>query len=182
MAALVYPVDEYRYSKNDRLLLDTNIWLFLFGPQYNPSDTRVVTYSAAWKKILDERCKIFIDVLILSEFVNASARYFYNTLPPSQKPRDFKTFRKSAQFKPIAKGIAADCRRILNFCARIDSGFAALDTTGLLNDFESGKMDINDQLLLRLCAAKNFILVTDDADFKGRSVKLLTCNRALLSL
>jgi len=51
----------------------------------------------------------------------------------------------------------------------------------LLNDFETGKIDFNDQVLEDLCARRGFYLVTDDADFKTVNLPLFTANPKLLN-
>lgn len=181
MSSKIFRVDQYGYSQADRLLFDANIWLFLYGPQYNPADHRVRVYSAALRRIREVRCEIFIDVLVLSEFVNTYSRFAYNTLTAKTKPKDFKTFRRSSTFRPIAQRIAGDCRRILDQCTRTESGFTAVDTATLLTEYEGTKADLNDLILARLCAERGLTLVTDDADFKGQSLPLLTANSKLLS-
>lgn len=180
MSPRTFRVNDYSYSRGDRLFFDANVWLFLFGPQYSPWDPRVRPYSAAFKKVLAARCSLFIDVLVLSEFVNRSAKYAYNTLPASEKPQKFKIYRSSPDFRRVAKRIAGDCRRIVNHCTPMESGFAALDLHTLLSEYELAKADLNDLVLARLCTAKGLMFVTDDADFKGQGLNLLTANSKLL--
>lgn len=93
--------------------MDANVWLFLYSPQYRPTDRRARAYSTALKRMLDARCEIFIDAIVLSEFVNVLARLAYNSLPAKSRPSDFKAFRKSSSFTPVAKDITGSCRRLL---------------------------------------------------------------------
>ncbi|MBN2685556.1 MAG: hypothetical protein JXR40_09780, partial [Pontiellaceae bacterium] len=111
-----FPVVSYNFTPDDKLMLDANIWLLVYGPQ-KPQNSRVDIYSQALAKILKAHSRIYIDVLIVSEFMNAYARLKWNIMG---KPcGDFKTFRKSRDFKPIAEGIAEDIRRILAHCTRV---------------------------------------------------------------
>ncbi len=181
MSGKAHRISTYRFRDTDHLLFDTNIWLFLYGPQYGLTDSRVRAYSAAMKSVLTGRSHILIDALVLSEFVNAMARFAYNTLPTKPRPRDFKAYRSSSIFKPVAKSIADACRRILAQAGRTDSGFPSLNIETTLSDYETGKVDFNDQILVELCKSKNFTLVTDDSDFKGMGLTILTENRRLLS-
>ena len=84
-------------------------------------------------------------------------------------------------FKTIAKDIAADTKRILSTCTRVDSGFATLDVDVLVNTYGAGNSDINDLVLVELCRSKGFMLVTDDGDFKGKGITVLTANKRLLA-
>ncbi len=63
---------------------------------------------------------------------------------------------------------------------RTESGFASIDFTALIDEFELGLSELNDQVLIELCKAKGLKLVTHDSDFKGRNLMLLTANQNLL--
>ena len=180
MGSAIFPVDQYNYSGKESLLFDANVWLFIFGPQYSRTDARVKRYSLGLKNILTAKASVFIDVLILSEFINSWARFAYKIIPADQKPQDFKVFRKSPLFQTVAQDIAATTRKIMGFCNRTDSGFGTLDMDSLLNDFETGKKDFNDQVLEDLCTRRGFNLVTDDSDFKAANLTLFTANSKLL--
>lgn len=174
------PIDGYRFTDSDKLLLDAKVWLFLYSPQYRPTDRHARAYSTALKRMLDARCAIFIDAIVLSEFVNVLAWLAYNSMPARSRPSDFKAFRKSPSFKPIAKNIANSCRRLLEHARPIESSFASLDAASLFEQYESGRSDLNDLLLAHLCRTQALTLVTDDADFRGSGFAILTANPRLL--
>ncbi len=179
MAGLAADIRSHRFAPADNLFLDANVWMLLYGPQYSPCDRRVRVYSAALKDILAAGCHLFLDALVLSEFVNRYARYEYDVQPPTKKPRTFKDFRNSSSFKPSARHIAAECERILKLCRCVESGFSALDADALLTTYAAGQTDINDQIMAELCRTQGWTFVTDDADFKG-VIPLLTANGHLL--
>lgn len=177
MANNALAVADYNFKSEDELFVDTNVWLFVYGPQ-KPGDVRVETYSKALKGILLSQCRIYIDVLIVSEFINTYARLKWNIM---DKPHtDFKLFRKSAKFKPIAKDIAADVKRILKHCKRIENGFEALDIDGLIDEYAAGDADFNDQVIVALCKKRKLKLVTDDGDFGIQGITVVTANKRLL--
>lgn len=116
--------------------------------------------------------------------MNRYARLRHNLL--KSRPgvsHDFKQFRKSPDFKPIAFDIAGDVRQILKLkhSERIESGFAALDITGLVDECENGDSDFNDLVLAELCRNRNLMLVTHDGDFKDHGLTVLSANPSLLS-
>ena len=173
----VLAIDSYHFAPGDMLLLDTNIWLFLFGPQL-PREPRVEIYSKAFEAILDAKCRIFIDVLIVSEFINAYSRMKWNIM---DKPcKNFKRFRKTRAFKPIAKDIAADIRRVLKHCERIESGFDKLAINDLIAEYELADSDFNDQVIADLCQTRGLKLVTHDSDFRSQDITIVTANQKLL--
>ncbi|MBI5141718.1 MAG: PIN domain-containing protein [Nitrospirae bacterium] len=170
-------ITRYGFKASDELLLDANIWMFVYGPQ-KPGDKRVTAYSRELARILAAQSRIYIDVLIVSEFINTYARLKWNVMG---KPHaDFKRFRKSAEFKPVAQDVAADVKRVLKHCSRIESSFEALDIDGLINQFGAGDSDFNDQVITELCKRKGLTLVTDDGDFINSGIPVLSANKRLL--
>ena len=158
-------ISTYDFKSSEELLLDANIWLFVYGPQ-QPNDPKVTAYSKALKHILAVKSRIYIDVLIVSEFINTYARIKWRLLPQSSRPGNFKQFRKSGDFKPVAQYIAADVKRVLQHCQRVESGFESLTIDTLVDEYAAGDSDFNDQILTTLCKKKGLKMVTDDADFK----------------
>jgi len=170
-------VNSYSFTSRDQLFFDANIWLFLHGPQQSPVPQRVKTYSQAYKRILSAKSKIHIDVLIVSEFINSFARIMWKN---SSAATDFKRFRNSRHFKPTAQNIAAEVKSVLQHCTPIESGFSLLEMDGLLNDYASGGSDFNDQVISEMCKSNGLTLITNDGDFKGQGIPILTANKRLL--
>ena len=63
----------------------------------------------------------------------------------------FKQFRKSTQFKPVAWEIADALKRVLERCARMDSGFELIEIDALIDEYAVGDSDFNDQILITMC-------------------------------
>jgi predicted nucleic acid-binding protein len=170
----------YPFSKDDRLFPDANVWVSVCGP-LGKRNWRTGVYSAALREMRSKGSQIYLDVLVLSEFVNSFARLEYQQLPPERKPPDFKTFRKSSLFEPVAKDIATEARRMVARTTRCDSLFEALDIAALIAEYEAGHSDFNDQMIREICKAKEFTLVTHDADFKNSGIRILTATGQLLA-
>ena len=158
------------------MLLDANIWLFIYGSQ-NPGDARVRVYSSAFRRILEAQSRIYIDVLIVSEFINAYARLQWQIRAPDSR---FKAFRSSPEFREVAQEIADNAKRVLSHCSRVESHFDTLDTDDLMDEYAQGGADFNDQVIRNLCRSRSLKLITDDRDFKGQGISILTANRRLL--
>lgn len=178
MTHRVSNIRSYGFSSTDELLLDTNIWLSVFGPQ-KPGDKKAETYSQAFSKMLAAKSSIYIDVLIVSEFINTYARLKWKLVSPHIA--NFKTFRQSQDFKPVAKDIAADVRCVLQHCKRVESGFDSLAIDAVIDDYGAGDSDFNDQILADLCQRKSLVLVTNDGDFKNCGCPVITANMRLLA-
>ena len=169
----------YDFRRDERLLVDANVWLRIYGPLTPDRASYSKAYSNAHHKMRMANCAIFMDIVVLSEFINAFARMEFRQGP--QAASDFKTFRKSVAFEPIAKEIGINAKRIVTQCQCVESGFEDVDTSALLTDFQSGQHDFNDQVIAELCRAKGLKLVTHDADFQKYGLTVLTANGDLLS-
>jgi len=162
------------------VLFDANVWLYIYDPTGNRDQRLQSTYTLALRRIRSVRGRIFLDVLVLSEFINTFSRFIYNELPQVRKPANFKTFRDSARFKPVAAKIARKAEKILDKCELTESGLTSVNLRGIVREYAAGESDFNDQMLAELCKAKELILVTHDTDFSGDNLTILTANRRLL--
>ena len=179
-------VTKYHFRPEDKLFFDANIWLFIYGPQIQKNIGKMKVYSSAFRRILEAQSRIYIDVLIISEFINTYARQKWEILKrlgdiSAASMENFKNFRDSPEFKPLAQEIADNTRRILKHCSRIESGFEALELNSLINEYATGGRDFNDQVFRELCREKGLKLVTNDGDFRGQGIPILTANNRLLS-
>jgi predicted nucleic acid-binding protein len=172
-------IKNYRFTERDLIFLDANILLPVYGPNAN-RDPNTYIYSDALMRMRASKSKMFIDVLVVSEFINRFAHWAFDQLPPEIKPSDFKYFRNSAEFKDVALEIADNVRRIMDYAVCCDSEFGSMNINELLIEYEQGKSDFNDQVIARLCKKRGFILATNDGDFRSCGVDLLTANNRLL--
>ncbi len=171
-------VRNYNFTEKDQLFLDTNIWLYIHSPQ-KPGNYWEKIYSNVLKCILNANSQIYIDVLVVSEYINTYARRKMKFVAPRFK--NFKNFRNSKHFKPVAKDITADTNKILQHCSRIESDFEMIKISDLLNDYAKGNTDFNDQVITELCKNNKLTLVTHDGDFKTQEIPILTANKSLLT-
>ena len=170
-------VSHYTFRKDEHLFLDTNIWLSVYGPAaYTTPQSKV--YSLALRKMREAQCIVFIDILVVSEFINGFARWEHKQRADT-KEFDFKEYRKSSAFKPVAREIEVNVKNILKQCSRISSDFMNIDMNQLLNEFKRGKADFNDQVIYEICKKNDLKLVTDDSDFRYKDIAVLTANQQL---
>ena len=140
MKSNIESVEDYLFTSKDQLFLDASIWMYLFGPS-KPGNKAVSIYSQAFHHCLQKGCQHYIDELVFSEFMNAYSRFFFNQ---SKDYRCFKDYRKSPEFKPIAKEISGNAKRILGFCPRLDGSFSTLDIYTILDRYANESLDFND--------------------------------------
>ncbi len=170
-------IGSYSFSRDDKFFLDANIWLSVYGPMTH-NRRRASIYSSAIRDIHSTGCAVYIDVLIISEFINVYARWEHKQ--SASRNNNFKDFRRSSAFVKIAEDIAVNAKRIIKQCQLCDSNFANIDIEALLTEFGKGDLDFNDKVFSTLCKDRGLILVTDDEDFKGSDLAVLTANDRLL--
>ena len=59
MAGEVLHVKDYRFTSDDDLFFDANVWLYIFGPQ-RPHAGNSNYYSSAFRRILEAGSRIHI--------------------------------------------------------------------------------------------------------------------------
>lgn len=176
---VIRDIKNHRFTERESLLLDTNILLSVYGPNAN-KESYTYIYSDALARMRSSKSTIFIDALVLSEFINRFARWAFDQLPYETKPSEFKAYRKCDEFKKVAQEIADDTRRIIDYATWCDSEFGSIDMNKLLREYEIGDSDFNDQVIAHLCKKRGFTLVTHDGDFRSSEIDILTANRRLL--
>ena len=174
-----YNLKNYSFSKGEQILLDTNIWLYLYPAPVNPCSLFAGQYSAAFKKLIEAEAQPVIDPLVLGEYLNRYCRIIYNA-KYKEKFKEYKTFRQSKNFAAIAEDATSFAREILAFCQRHSLPANELDLPLALTDFKQGKLDFTDSLLLDICKKKNLKLMTNDSDFRHSDITVLTTNPRLL--
>lgn len=65
MAHRAEETSTYDFKSSEALLLDANIWLFVYGPE-KPTGTRVAAYSEALAKILAAKSWLFDNIILFS--------------------------------------------------------------------------------------------------------------------
>ena len=175
-----HPIQYYDFSSADRLLLDTNVWLYIFGLTGHTMEKKKELYSNAFKRILMAKSCIYINTLIISEFINVYARLAWRQ-GYQQTYTNFKKFRQSPEFKPIAEDIAASVRLIMNRCQFVGSDLEHLSVLSLIDRYAKGNSDFNDQVLAHICQSEHLMLVTHDGDFLNQDITLISANKKLMA-
>ena len=191
-------VDSYSFTKKDCLFLDTNVWLSVFFRQ-KPLSKDEKFYSEIFDRILKANCRLYLDTVIISEFINVSTkkkhRLVYerikkikkdgkfkdsSTMKRIVKLTEFKNFRRHKCFKTVASEIAMDVKRMLRHCTLINHNFSEEQIHTMVSGYSEGDIDFNDMCIASLCINNGWTLITDDVDFKGKSIRILTANNNLL--
>jgi predicted nucleic acid-binding protein len=173
----IHSVESYDFPGGKGYFFDTNIWLYIYGPIGWP-DERSDIYSSALKRIRDSKGTIYINCMIISEFINTFSRIEFRQQSEFSR---YKEFRSSLKYRAIAQDIAYNVKKILKSTLACDPELQAMNFPEVMDLFEQGKYDFNDLLFAQICRAKNLVFVTHDKDFSELGVDVLTANKKLLS-
>ena len=171
---LATPIIKHRFQASDRLFFDTNIWFFIHGPQSPSPSERSRVYSGALNRALKAGSTIEVNALILSEFVNLVLRAEYRQ--SLEGTTSYKEFRESEEYRATAEFCASATTSILQQSTYVDFGCDATAMRDLIERFGEDQADFNDALIVHHCRQRDLTLVTDDGDFRGSGLSLLSHN------
>ncbi len=176
---LIQNIKDHQFQPDEHLLLDANVWLYTYGPSVFRSGDPNHIYNDALTEIKANKCKIYLILPILSEYIH---RYLDKQLQLNGVSKcDLKAFRKTDNYKKIMVMIEADAKEILNFVKCCNPVFENSKACELLDGFLRCALDFNDVIIEDFCRSNpKMILITNDGDFKNCDIPIITANNAML--
>jgi hypothetical protein len=101
-----YNLSRYIFSTSEKILLDANIWLYLFPPPGNPKRTIAAIYSTHFARMIGNGVQPVLDPLILSEYLNRYCRIEWEGRYKTIHSK-YKSFRNSSDFKSVGRSAAS---------------------------------------------------------------------------
>lgn len=174
------------YSEDEKFFLDTNIWIYLYYGQY-PYDNKYFRrfYTNAFEKMCANKCKIYLDAFVLTEFTRVFSHLEFNRIVPHVNRKEpnrnyYKIFRESDNGRQTAKEIVIQTNRILKKAQLCDLNYNFINIPDQLIEYRETSSDFNDLTYIKLCKKHGFTLVTHDGDFRNCDIPVLTANNKLL--
>ncbi len=157
-------------------MFDANVWLLIQGYFTNPRDPRVKLYSGFYESAIAQEASLFIAQTVLSEFVNRAIRIRAKEAGWDQQGK----LHHQANYNDWIDDASNDIYHISKGANFIDDGFSNINFDVIVNEVKSCTLDFNDVLIKSMCVHQKLTLVTDDADFKGHDIPIITGNHKLL--
>jgi hypothetical protein len=170
-------------------LFDANVWLCILDGYYQKNYKK--PYLDFFKKFsskdYEEQPKILLPSLLLSEVINRLIRDVYfndfkkaqETTPGINESKAFKSiYRQDKQFLIDYKIIFQNIKAYQSQIKLIDDNFSGYRLKDVLKD-NSTNLDFNDYLYSKIAKKHSAHIVTDDIDFAGLSLNILTANNKL---
>jgi predicted nucleic acid-binding protein len=189
---MIHQVEDIRkkrdFSKGEEFFLDTNIWIYLYYGQY-PYDNKYFRkfYTDAFEKMRLNKCKIYLDAFVLSEFTKVFSHLEFNRIVPHINRKEpnknhYKIFRESERGRQTAREIVINMNKILKEAHLCDLNYNFINLPDQLIEYRETNSDFNDLTYIKLCKKHGYTLVTHDGDFHNCDVPVLTANINLLGL
>jgi predicted nucleic acid-binding protein len=160
--------------QNRNIFVDANVLIYLNWT--TGSEKYEIDYSVVYHKLIKQRNKLFVDFLVISEVVNRILRIEHKKQNPDVP---FKQFRDSEQGQSALSDIYKIIEnQILEDFNIVGKSFSEDDIKGFLN---VDNLDFMDKGILRICQENNFVLLTNDKDYKNSDIDILTCNKQILN-
>ncbi len=156
----------YKILPEDKVFIDTNILIFLFSPSFvNSREYQVEKYSSIYNKLLANQSELYVNELVISEFINRCMRIdFERNFNISDKKDYKKDYRPSEEYDTTLKIVLKQVKKILKSVNQINDDFTNFDIVKSVDTYL--KSDFNDLIIAETVTKNNLKLLSDDGDFK----------------
>jgi len=163
----------YNISSNDKILIDTNILIYIFCPLYSQKfESKIDTYSTILQEIQKQNSKILLSSIVVSEFINRWLRLdFDKNIQDKEHSKNFKKdYRGTDRYNRVLKQILKQIEKLyVNY--NIENINDSFDKFDIISSYEDKNNDFNDLLLAYISSSNNLKILTDDNDFDNLDIE-----------
>ena len=172
----------YRTSDIPRLagrdiFFDANVIMYIYFATSSMKNWPA-TYSTIFTRLLTNRNRLFVDYNVLSEVVNRELRMNHSSFVAAHGPQDYKLWRNSADGRSAETRTYAIIKSLLGSTFRLDG--KKYDLGDITEMLIPSNQDFTDKAIVNLCRERGFVLLTNDRDFSGTELEILSANRSLV--
>jgi predicted nucleic acid-binding protein len=176
---LRFRINDISQFKQRSIFFDANILLYLF---WSTNLDWEKTYSSVYNSLIKNNCSMYVDFIVISEVVNRAIRIEYwkhlNINNLNGNRFKYKSYRNSDDGeKAISDVYNLIQEKILCDFQIIGKNFAKKDIIKFLN---LNQLDFSDKAIELICRENNFVLLTNDSDFKNSDIDILSENYQLV--
>lgn len=168
--AKIEKIRDFKVKSGDCFFFDNNVWMFLFSPISGANASQQKAYGNLLKNIQAAHATIFINSLVVSEYINRSLRLNHSLWRDQEIKRgnrfvDYKKdFRPTVIFESAQAEAYNEMSAILSVALRKPDDFNALRWQDIT---DARGMDFNDAYYANFCRLNRLILVSDDKDMQS---------------
>jgi predicted nucleic acid-binding protein len=166
---------------NKKIFLDANILIYLFGFGIPTSANWENQYATLYSKLNKQNNIFVVDYIVISEFVNRAIRIEYdNYLISNNLNRStfkYKDYRNSLDGQEALNDIYITLNdEILGAFEVIEKSYSKDDLKVMCKVDE---LDFSDKAIIKICEDNQFILLTNDTDFKNSHIDIVSCHKKM---
>ncbi|MEO7992756.1 MAG: PIN domain-containing protein [bacterium] len=173
----VVSLETHQFALGQRHLVDANVWLEAFVPSDRVEHRRSAITFRAIRHARAAGSILLIAPLVLSEINNAYLRRIWQR---GHHTHPYKVTRDSEEFALPRARAAHLVTQVLALGEVCQLALTAASWASIGRRCAFPGLDFNDLVLVELCRHHDLTLITNDADFKGSGIPLLTANHKLL--
>lgn len=168
-----YRLQDVSQLNGRNIFFDANVLIYLFWPTGQHSFEQ--NYARVFRNLLRQGNNLFVDFLVTSEVINRILRNEHQRINPSQKLKDF---RNSEDGKDALDDIYIIVKN--DILARFNIVGKAFNSQEIESLLSVDELDFVDKATVTLCEENNFVLLTNDKDFRDCGLDMLTGNPHIL--
>lgn len=169
-------IDDIIVSPNDSYFFDTNVWIFIFAPVAQVKYDKQKKYSNLLRQIKDRNALIWINSLVISEYINSVLRLEFKMWKErtGNGTADYKRdFRCTQDYLSALIDVKQQVNDILSCTERRADDFNNIKVKEIIDSLDSS-IDFGDAMIVDMCRRENskynnIKLVTDDKDITNKS-------------
>jgi predicted nucleic acid-binding protein len=176
-----YTTSNISSIKDRKIFLDANILIYLFGFGTPTRADWESQYATLYSNLNEQDNKFVVDYIVISEFVNRAIKIEYKNFLKSnniqEKDFKYKSYRNSQDGQEALKDIYLTVKEdILNEFEVVEKSYSKSDLTMMC---AVDILDFSDKAIVKICEENQFVLLTNDTDFKDINIDILSCHRGI---
>ncbi|HQO09325.1 MAG TPA: hypothetical protein PLK90_07705 [Clostridiales bacterium] len=173
-----YSHDRIPELKGRQIFFDANIIIYLFWP--TGKEVYETIYATVFKKLMDNGNNIMIDLTVMSEVFNRSFTTEYEKY--KEKHKNYKLEKKAYRDSQAGQDTIEEIYSLFKntILTRFEFVGKLFTKDDLAKLMIIDQMDFSDKVILEICKENNFILLTNDIDFRSADIDILTANNKLV--
>lgn len=161
--------------ENKNILLDANVLIFLFWPLGLKGKEDY--YAKAYSILKRKGNRFFTHHIVLSETYNRILDNEYRNYCNRNTYMNKKEWRNSV----LGKEAISNIKTILveDILNNFEICNIEVDKSHIQKFIESEDLDFNDKILSEICFKNKYYLLSDDKDFRGENINIISANFSL---
>lgn len=173
----VYRAKDISQLTGRDIFFDANVVMYIY---FSSSSMKKwpATYSAIFRQLLVNKNRLIVDYNVLSEVVNRELRMNHSNFEAANGPTKYKLWRNSKDGQNAETRTYAIIKSLLSSTFQLDG--KVYNMSDINQMLIPSNQDFIDKAIVNLCKEKNYILLTNDKDFSGADLEILSANHCLV--